>query len=195
VILAIQLTASIGTWILDAAQMVPEDTTLYGVDIEPRLFPFLGRRNVHFSVASVISLPSYWTDTFQLVNQRLLVAALTGEEWRLAVQELKRVLAPGGALQLGEVGVWKAGPKTQRHLELMRALFTSRMLVLNCASQIPAMLDAAGFTSITTQKRSIPLGGSLGADGRKNFLGVFRSVNQYAFERTSRLNALLFVEA
>jgi ubiquinone/menaquinone biosynthesis C-methylase UbiE len=174
VIPATQADVTTGTWILDAAQNVPNDTTLYGVDIEPRLFPFLGRKNVHFSVASVTALPSYWTNTFQLVNQRLLVAALTGEQWKLAVQELKRVLAPGGALQLGEVGVWRAGPKTQRHLELMRALFTSRTLVLNCASQIPAMLDAAGFASISTQKRSLPLGGSAGADGRRNFIDVFR---------------------
>jgi ubiquinone/menaquinone biosynthesis C-methylase UbiE len=99
-----RLNYSSGTWILDVAKIVPPDTTLYGIDIESRLFPFVVRQNIHFFVKTVTALPSYWTNTFQLINQRLLVAALTSSQWVTALAELKRILAPGGVLQLGEVG-------------------------------------------------------------------------------------------
>ncbi|KAH9841078.1 uncharacterized protein C8Q71DRAFT_743255 [Rhodofomes roseus] len=50
------------------------------------------------------------TGRFKLVHQRLLIAALRSWEWTVALREIFRVLQPGGWVQLGEVGPWKAGP-------------------------------------------------------------------------------------
>jgi SAM-dependent methyltransferase len=168
-----------GTWILDASASAPPGTLFYGIDIEDRLLPEKRPPNVHFIKSSITSLPHEWTRTFDLVNQRLLIAALTREEWRTALAEMLRVLVPGGYLQLGEAGSWKAGPVTARHRELTSALFRARGLLLDCAVHIPLLLREAGFEDIQIEERQIPLGawgGRDGTEGRDNFMGVFRQV-------------------
>ena len=164
---------------LDAAQDIPATVEMHGFDIESRLFPRAYPRNMSFSRSSVTSLPQEWSDTFSLVHQRLLVAALQKPDWERAIGEMHRVLAPNGWIQLGEVGRWQAGPITSRHQSLVQALFSAKGLVLDCASYIPLMLAQTGFVNIHVEERSIPLGawaGSHGANGAANFIGVFRAM-------------------
>jgi ubiquinone/menaquinone biosynthesis C-methylase UbiE len=167
---------SIGTWILDAAASAPS-TLFYGIDIEDRLLPEEKPSNVHFVKFSVTSLPREWTSEFNLVNQRLLVAALTEEEWRMALTEIFRVLVPGGYIQLLEAGPWKAGAVTARHLELVSAFFGTRGLLLDCVARLPLFLREAGFENIQLEERQMLLGawgGRDGEHGRNNLMGVFR---------------------
>jgi len=168
-----------GIWMLDAAGEIPSNVDMHGIDIESRLFPLSHPSNMGFSKASVTSLPRDWSSAFAFVHQRLLVAALQKPDWERAICEIHRVLAPGGWVQLDEVGAWKAGAITAKHQSLVQKLFQAKGLVLDCASYIPAMLAQAGFTNIRVEEKSIPLGkwaGDHGVDGAANFIGVFRSM-------------------
>ncbi|EED80711.1 predicted protein [Postia placenta Mad-698-R] len=173
-----------GIWVLDAMSRLPASVKLYGVDIESRLFPIenesvISRGNTHFSVDTITKLPMEWSDTFAIINQRLLVAALQSAEWEAAAREMYRCLVPGGWVQLGEVGPWKAGPVTHKHHSLVHTLFASKGLLLDCAEYIPALLRNAGFINVYTEERAIPVGewaGEVGIDGRDNFIGVFRGM-------------------
>ncbi|TFY69101.1 hypothetical protein EVJ58_g602 [Rhodofomes roseus] len=173
-----------GIWLLDVMKVVPGSTVLHGVDIESALFPLddptiVSRGNVHFHVGSCAALPSDWDGRFKLVNQRHMIGALRREEWEGSFREIFRVLEPGGWVQLGEVGYWKAGPETDKFNALSRTAATARGLVLDCAALIPDMLRQAGFTQISVEPTLIPLGsngGELAADARKNWMGAFRGV-------------------
>jgi hypothetical protein len=74
----------------------------------------------------VLDLPASWTDNFALVHQRFLWVALTLPEWKIALENLFRVTAPGGYIQLGEVGEVTSGLATARFTNIMCELFKSR---------------------------------------------------------------------
>lgn len=150
------------------------------------MFPQSRPFNFSLSINSVTALPRDWEDKFDIVHQRLLLTALKAAEWPCAIAELYRVLAPGGWIQLGEVGEWYAGPKTAHHRRLMRAVFESRELLLDVSKQIPEFLSDAGFVEIHEEKRTMPLGswqGTYGTDVRNNYSGAFRAT------KTPTLNA------
>lgn len=164
---------------LELSESASPSSILRGIDIENRLFPHFPPANMSFSINSVTRLPQEWTNRFDLVNQRLLVAALQETEWHVAVKEIFRVLRPGGWAQLGEVGFWHAGEVNARLYDLVHALFVSRGLLLDCGQLIPVLLEEAGFVNITVEKRTIPLGswaGQQGCDGRDNFINVFKGM-------------------
>lgn len=173
-----------GTWLLDILKEIPTSTAVYAIDIEPKLFPvneelIASRGNVHFETATITKLPMIWSNKFNLIHQRLLVAALREGEWQLALAEMMRGLLPGGWVQLGEVGSWSAGPFTSTHLRLVQQLFKAKGLMLDCARHIPDMLRASGFVNIQTVERTIPLGkwaGEEGVKARDNFIGVFKGI-------------------
>ncbi|KAF8491768.1 hypothetical protein JB92DRAFT_2819270 [Gautieria morchelliformis] len=123
-----------------------------------------------------------WTNSFDLVHQRLLITALRRREWPVALSEIFRVLKPGGWAQLGEIGkTHLPGPKTRQHQSLLSKLFAHRDMLpaVDCANQLPVMLIEAGFTDVRMETRLLPLGKVGGADGenaRKNFMGVYRGM-------------------
>ncbi|EED77791.1 predicted protein, partial [Postia placenta Mad-698-R] len=173
-----------GIWLLDVLNHVPSSVKLYGIDIEPCLFPrdneaLLSRGNIHFSVGSITKLPAEWTDTFTLVQQRLLVAALQHAEWRVVISEIFRVLKPTGWVQLCEAGPFKAGPVTDKFRILLYALFAHKGLLLDCGVHIPIWMREAGFTNIHVEERAVPLGqwaGQLGVDGSNDIISIFRGM-------------------
>ncbi|KAJ6548618.1 S-adenosyl-L-methionine-dependent methyltransferase [Mycena capillaripes] len=174
----------LGLWILDLAESVDPSVTMLAVDIEPRLFPPSPPKNVHFRVESVTNLPSDWTDTFSLVHQRLLMIALQVPEWPVALHEIHRVLRPGGWVQLAEGMAWRAGkypgkPCMETLIAMYRCLVHSRNLYIDCADDIPAMLEAAGFVDIHRESRMIYIGkwaGTTGVSNKANYVAFMRGI-------------------
>jgi len=173
-----------GVWILDLAVSVDSSVSLYAIDIESCLFPSPPPKNIQFSVESVINLPLHWTDTFTLVYQRLLLISLQIPEWPKALNEIYRVLRPGGWVQLAETAGWVEGrnperPCMEKLVSMYRRLVESRNLYIDCARDIPAMLSDAGFVNIQMVEHSPCIGKWGGEDGiinRDNHLGVFRGI-------------------
>ncbi|OBZ69445.1 hypothetical protein A0H81_10641 [Grifola frondosa] len=154
-----------GIFLLDLVEnkTVPVSVVLQGLDIESRLFPLedprvISRGNVHFTVGTVTKLPEDWTNSFALVHQRLLIAALQAHEWVEACSEIYRVLTPGGWVQLGEVGSPKAGVVTEKHLSLLHTLLTAKGLLRDIAIHLPKMLETAGFVGVSVEERKVTLG-------------------------------------
>ncbi|KAG7441924.1 S-adenosyl-L-methionine-dependent methyltransferase [Guyanagaster necrorhizus] len=168
-----------GVWLTDLSLRISPSSILHGIDIEGRLFPSGPAGIVSFSINSVTNLPPEWSGRFDLVHQRLLLAALTNVEWPKAVEEMFKALRPGGWIQLGEAGPWHAGENNAKLVELIRTLFVSRGLLLDIANDLPNLLKEAGFINIVIQAQDIPLGawaGEEGCEGRDNFMGVFRGM-------------------
>ena len=89
-------------WLIDLASELPKTAVLHGSDIDNSRLPSKYPPNVSFSVGSVLSLPEGWSDRFDFAHQRLLTCALVRADWHRALAQLRRVLRPGGWVQLGE---------------------------------------------------------------------------------------------
>lgn len=168
----------IGIWLLDLAKSgtLPAGVIAYGIDQNPTLFPQNPPGNIKFSTNNITSLPEEWSDTFLLVNQRLLISALRKEEWVSAINEMYRVLVPGGWVQLCEIGWWKAGPAVERALSVFKALYDSKGLLFEACREIPHMLHVAGFVDIHTVERHTTLAGEEGAQHRLNSIRFGRAI-------------------
>ncbi|KAF8437905.1 hypothetical protein L210DRAFT_2293357 [Boletus edulis BED1] len=171
-----------GAWLCDVRAQLPEPVQLYGIDIESRLFPKYPTisANVHLSICVSTSLPSYWSSKFTLVHQRLLIAAYTRDQWRRSIDEMYRVLVPGGLAQLIEVGPeWISGPKTAKHLLLLDEFFTSKGMLMRCAVYVADMLKAAGFVDVTSEEVVMNMGkwaGEDGVQGKDATIGAWRGM-------------------
>ena len=173
-------TMSPGAWLCDARTHLPESVQLYGIDIESRLFPAYATTsaNVHLSICSATALPSYWSSKFALVHQRLLIFGYTRDQWRRTIDEMYRVLVPGGYAQLIEIGPeWVSGPKTATHILFLDELLGNKGMLLRCGVYIADMLKAAGFVDVKFEEVAMKLGkwaGEDGVQGRDTTIGAWR---------------------
>ncbi|KAJ7219561.1 S-adenosyl-L-methionine-dependent methyltransferase [Mycena pura] len=174
-----------GLWVLDLAASVDSSTQMIGVDIETRLFPASPPKNIQFRVESVTNLPAEWSNTFSLVHQRLLVVALQVPQWPTALSEIYRVLRPNGWVQIAESTPWHddieypAWPCLAKLAALYRAVARSRNLYVDCAYDMPKMLEAAGFIDVRSESRMQCMGkwaGENGAAMHSNHVGVLRGI-------------------
>ncbi|KAJ3717832.1 S-adenosyl-L-methionine-dependent methyltransferase [Lentinula raphanica] len=147
-----------GIWLLSLAKVTPPTISFTGFDIHTRLFPQEYPSNVSFLQRSVINLPDEWTEQFKIVNQRLLIGGLTEKEWKKAIQEIHRVLVPGGWVQCIEPCIpsnTDVGPNTERMFDIMRTLMTRNGLVYNIAELLGRKLSKSGFVNVQTH--TVPL--------------------------------------
>ncbi|TFK39814.1 S-adenosyl-L-methionine-dependent methyltransferase [Crucibulum laeve] len=170
-----------GIWLLELAREIPESMKMYGMDINTSLFPTKFPSNIEFSVASADKLPSHWTDTFTFVNQRLLMTAISQQQWGNALSEIYRVLSPGGWVQLCEYSIKASltGALTAKFLSTLQTMHRHRGFDPDLVDHLPAMLSAAGFADVDFQERSTPMGiwaGDVGVEGKECFLKAYRSM-------------------
>ncbi|KAI9250738.1 S-adenosyl-L-methionine-dependent methyltransferase [Sporodiniella umbellata] len=99
-----------GAWLADMSTDYPQ-CTYYGCDIidVPEIIRKLPK--VKYAHGNVVQRLPYEDNTFDFVHMRFFVFALRVEEWPLAVNEVLRVLKPGGLAQFVE-GTTKAPKDT-----------------------------------------------------------------------------------
>lgn len=132
---------------------------------------------MHFSVNSVLALPDTWSSLFAFVHQRLLIAALTVENWKKALSEIYRVLAPGGWVELVEPsGILDLsslpGPQSQKLKLIAEDLFRSRNMCLDVKGDLTTILQDSGFLRVSFEEYLLPTTrstGAIGLDGSKLF--------------------------
>ncbi|KXN83955.1 Demethylmenaquinone methyltransferase [Leucoagaricus sp. SymC.cos] len=169
------------SWLLDLAKKVSPTVEFYASDIETRLFPVHPPKNVKLFEASATDLPEEWTDSFQLIHQRLLMSALTSNEWPVALNELFRVTKPGGWVELCEASPDIDSPSRSDHkaLEAPELAYSTSDHVIQAAKLLPRWLSEAGFTDIHSVEGKYPLGKWAGPDGvyaRIGLIGFLRGL-------------------
>jgi SAM-dependent methyltransferase len=134
-----------------------------------------------FGVASVLDLPDEWTNKFDFVHQRLLVAALKCDEWAIAIREIFRATKPGGFAELCECTPLKTGcgPYSRRYLDGYREVMKHYDMDFDIVYRIPGLLLEAGFVDVHAEARIVKFGPAGGEDGRRIALtqaGVARGI-------------------
>jgi len=171
-----------GIWALEAAEQLPGSVEIHAIDLSSNNFPTSPPPNVHFSLASVTKLPREWTESFDLINQRLLFGALLREQWTEVLTEMYRVLKPGGAVQLVEMVLCHPVPETpivSYHKGLHESGLEIGGLMPRVGAKLHDMLLASGFVGVKSERKHTPVGkmwGEIGSQGTKAYGGAFRKL-------------------
>ncbi|CAG8577066.1 13658_t:CDS:2, partial [Gigaspora rosea] len=101
-----------GSKILDVGY---PSTDVIGLDMTPLQTTQIKPKNFNFVKGNVLEGLPFEDNTFDFVFQRFLVGGYPKEKWPYVINELVRVLKPGGFLELCEFSrMYDAGPADQR---------------------------------------------------------------------------------
>lgn len=134
------------------------------------MYPPKYSAQMRFEIGSVLDLPKSWSDEFDLVHQRLLLAGLKVLEWPKAISEDFRVLKSGGYIHLVEVDMrnMAVGPNSSRLLETLKKLFTVNNMDITQAEKLPFLVREAGFDDVQVYDKAWRLDGEANKLPREN---------------------------
>ncbi|CAG8741479.1 13186_t:CDS:2 [Dentiscutata erythropus] len=108
-----QILSNPGSKILDVGYV--NITTVVGLDLSPLLPTQIKPKNFKFVKANVLERLPFEDDTFDFVFQRYMFTGCPKDRWPYLINEIIRVLKPGGFLELCEPSkMFDLGPATQR---------------------------------------------------------------------------------
>jgi hypothetical protein len=129
--------------------------------------------NISFTQNTITSLPEDWSNTFTLINQRLLVVALQAPQWKAALSEMYRTLIPGGYVQLFELSHRTKSPSEEvreHKVFVMRNKLTLEVkhVVMDINDHLQAWLEECGFINVEIHRRGWPMGSWAGENGARS---------------------------
>jgi SAM-dependent methyltransferase len=157
-----------GRWAMDLAQQYPQAQVI-GLDVnEPKLdersesFQSLDKRphNYRFALGNVLEGLNFPSESFDFVHQRLLFFAIPSARWPLVLQDLCRVTAPGGWVEVaeGHFGYTPEGPATQRLVEVSLDALLKRGIDPRVGPMLGEQLIQAGLVNVQTRVVDLPVG-------------------------------------
>jgi len=170
-----------GGWVLDVAYECP-DAEVAGVDISNLMIEYANARarsqhllNASFGVMNLRHPLDFADASFDLVNARLLVAALKREEWEPLLAECSRVLKPGGLLRMTEPVDFGVS-NNQAYQQVMRLLsealwksgfgFSVDGRNYGLTNTLPGLFRAAGYQQVRILAHALEFSaGTLGWQG------------------------------
>ncbi|KLO06582.1 S-adenosyl-L-methionine-dependent methyltransferase [Schizopora paradoxa] len=174
-----------GAWALDLANEVPDTVAIHAADVSPANFPSSYPPNIHFTLASITSLPEDWSNKFDFITQRFLFGALLAKEWPVALSEMYRTLKPGGAVQLIEMDARNPVPETPataRVRDIVGGVYDAHGLNSGIAEDLAGLLKSAGFVDVLSEKKQMPVGrmfGEIGMQGSLSIGGALRNMGSF----------------
>ncbi|KAG0366622.1 hypothetical protein BGZ54_005101 [Gamsiella multidivaricata] len=177
----------LGEWTMEMAKEFP-NATVYGIDINPELFPSAHQpvpSNCLFTQSNLLTRLSFPNQYFDFIYQRFLYLGLTVDDWPVALKELKRVMKPGGWIELFEpcMRVHRAGARTREVMRwCSRLLQEERGLDFDFAGEKMKLLcesDEIGFRNVKLERLSIPVGswgGRVGQAMAENMVLIFQNL-------------------
>ncbi|CAO3662825.1 unnamed protein product [Umbelopsis vinacea] len=155
-----------GWWSLDMAKKYPKSQFI-GIDITNDFPLDESLDNLSFQTINAGQGLPFSDNEFDYVFQRFLVMGFSSEQYRFVIDEIKRVLKPGGTVEILEmVSEYNdAGPSFQNIGVWIEKALRLNSLDPRIATQVAGMLQAAGFIRVSDKLRRIPIGswgGTLG---------------------------------
>jgi ubiquinone/menaquinone biosynthesis C-methylase UbiE len=148
-----------GRWCYEMAARYPTSQVI-GFDLENVLSTSPTPRNYRFQNGNLLDGLPFATHSFQYVHQRFLVAAIPLVKWPFVIGELRRITAPGGWIELVEMGntFHRAGPATRQFLTWWTAIAATKGIDAAHMVQIGAFLRQAGLYNIKTKTKLLAVG-------------------------------------
>jgi len=129
-----------GIFLLDLAKTLPTASEFHGFDISSAQFPKAQvPANVQFHVADAKKpFSPEFHEKFHVVHLRLLIAAMSGDDWKTVTQNVCMLLKPGGAIQ------WTESNFAQLHPAL-RGSSDPRNTCARLSTYVRSWLELPGF--------------------------------------------------
>ncbi|CAG8734811.1 7669_t:CDS:2, partial [Acaulospora morrowiae] len=173
-----------GTWTCDMSSDFPK-STFVGVEVAS-LFPTIYPSNVQFIKCDLNGGLPFNDNQFDFVYLQLKYLNYTKSQWNnLVIQELVRVLKPGGWIELFELecdGI-NNGPISKKYVSLFREACSRRDLDPDLVFHLPQIITSTKGIDPTTLRqvsKIVPLGpwgGKLGEIIQNNCVKLMRKQN------------------
>ncbi|KAL6239244.1 hypothetical protein BDW75DRAFT_227377 [Aspergillus navahoensis] len=190
-----------GSWAIDVAEQNP-DCEVIGVDVYPFMNPDDIPENLWLQVDDLNRPFTFPSNHFDLVHSRLLAAGINWSRWPSYIRDIKRVLKPGGWVQLVEIYFnvqSDNGSITENHAlrqwssQLMRSM--EEIKDLRVGNRLKTLLMAEGFTEVDAKMIPLPLSAwpdnpasrDIGAMNGENINKLLASLSLYPFTRRLRM--------
>ena len=95
-----------GSWSFDMATNYP-NAEFTGIDISPIQSSQVKPENFTFIQANLLDGLPFEDDSFDFVFQRLFVSSIPKDKWLPVINELTRVLKPGGYLEVKNASIFR----------------------------------------------------------------------------------------
>ncbi|ESK87497.1 hypothetical protein Moror_10909 [Moniliophthora roreri MCA 2997] len=147
-----------GIWMLETAKnaLPHQQWTFHGIDVSQTFFSLNINppTNIIFTQTSILSLPRTWDNAFNFAHQRMMHAALSLNEWPLALREIHRVLKPGASIQLFEP-LKPSGDTSaiERQAQIFNKMFRFAGMEPDAGLKLPQFLRDAGFVDVRCDTR------------------------------------------
>ena len=111
-----------------------------------------------YDINQGISNHKDWANHFEIIHQRLMIAAFTSDQWQKVLKDYYRALKPGGYLQLLEIDVGNivGGPSATWGRELFFKLAAKKNINLNITADLSQFVEEAGFKLFKQDRREPP---------------------------------------
>ena len=170
-----------GHWAYAMARKFPQ-AQVFGVDLEmPQITGNLQPTNYQFMRGDILSGLPFQANSFDLVYQRLLIAAMPTTHWGALFQEEVRVARPGGWVEIleGSNVYPNAGHATKTFVEWGKVACEKRQIYPSAILGLDKNLKYAGLKDVVSKTIDSPLGAWGGSDGEnmaKNMLNAFKAL-------------------
>ncbi|KAI7900921.1 S-adenosyl-L-methionine-dependent methyltransferase [Cokeromyces recurvatus] len=157
-----------GWWSLDMARLYP-NSEFIGIDMADVFINQDLPSNVTFKIlnAGTTGLSQFEDDSFDFVFQRFLVMGFPLDQYLWSIQEMKRILKPGGSIEILElVNEYKnGGPAFKNMNTWIDKALSSRNMDSFIADKIARFLKEAGYKDIKEIDYDVPIGTWGGLNG------------------------------
>ncbi|RHZ83326.1 hypothetical protein Glove_97g95 [Diversispora epigaea] len=157
-----------GSWMFEMASDYP-NTQFTGLDISPIQPSEIKPQNANFIKANLLNKLPFENDTFDYIFQRFLFLALPKDRWPDVINELTRVLKPGGYLELVEINptAFQLGPVTSQLFNAAEKMFRLRDLDTQIAYKLRSYFEQQeNLENVTEEKNRLPYGPGTGKLGQ-----------------------------
>lgn len=170
------------SWAIEAAERHPECEVI-GLDIFPYMNPDEIPENLWLQVDDLNRPFTFLPNHFDLIHSRLLATGINRDRWPSYIRDIKRVLKPGGWVQLVEIYFnvqSDNGSITEQHAlrrwstQLMGSL--EGVKDLRVGTRLRNLLTAAGLTEVDARMIPLPLS-AWSTDPRMRDIGAMNSEN------------------
>ncbi|PWY73582.1 S-adenosyl-L-methionine-dependent methyltransferase [Aspergillus heteromorphus CBS 117.55] len=152
-----------GSWAVEVAEGYPRCEVI-GVDISPHMNPEYVPGNLWLQVDDLNRTFTFPPNHFDLVHSRMLATGIDGSRWPSYIEDIRRVLRPGGWVQLVEMyfnAQSDNGSLTENHAlrqwstKFMRSM--QDVKDLRVGTHLRNLLMAAGMEEVDTKMIPLPL--------------------------------------